>query len=342
MKIPDKVTLFCREYERVELMNGESKKVMPTYPAHEYSKARMEGGLKWSNQSYGGSSRKVGLFRQVEIENKFRGLYLHRLEIRGEGGRAYKVAVAGEYYVDLREDQLLDIMQYAGIEKGGYINDNFCFATVGSDFRIIRVGCDEYNELKELDGMVKATAKDMKFGSICKSGSKEMYIYLGTVISGEWEVEYKGGRYDREYKNWQNNWYSHRNTLEPALKPMTYEFKQAKEDRTQLWLNATMWQNDKSGDYSKIDLAGEDPYKFSFPKSAKRSYTGTETELHYAGKPVNSLSELLEAYRQRPVENKENSYVDCALKRIQTAVAYEKPEPKGKVKPKKKAAEVAA
>lgn len=335
MKIPDKVTLFCREYERVELMNGEHKKVMPTYPAHEYSKARMEGGLKWSNQSYGGAARKVGLFRKVETENKFRGLYLHRLEIRGEGGRAYKVAVAGEYYVDLREDQLLDIMQYAGIEKGGYINDDFCFATVGSDFRIIRVGCAEYNELKEMDGMAKASSKDMKFGSLCKSGSKEMYVYLGTVTSGEWEVEYSGGRYAEAYRNWHNNWFARRTTPEPALTPVNYKFSQGKVDRSQLWLNVSMWQRDKSEDYSNIDLAEQEPYKFSYPKSAKRSYTGTESTLHYAGKPITNLTELIEAYKGRELQDKDNSYVDCALKRIQTATAYEKPEPKGKAKPKK-------
>lgn len=115
------------------------------------------------------------------------------LEKRSEGGRAYKVIIKGNLYVDLREDVLLEAFLHCSIHHG-LILAKFVFAMVGSDMKLVRVGSELHKELLRLTNVAEAPSikvADLQIGSIYrrKSSSPAGDLYLGKMyqrtITGE-------------------------------------------------------------------------------------------------------------------------------------------------------------
>lgn len=196
-------------WEDMEEAQQESKvyDVYPTYVADAANKKTNETGVKWANEApyqldpasgkwVKGKSNATTVDRP---NDPIKSVKIMDLEIRGQGGRAYKVLIDEKYYVDLREDVLLDVIFECGIEKGGKLKGEFIFAVVGSQMKLVRVGSLLHDKLIESTAVGKMKEiKQFVVGTtyVRKSGS---YVYLGVYnsrkILGEEKVTNTGGGY---------------------------------------------------------------------------------------------------------------------------------------------------
>lgn len=126
---------------------------------------------------------------QSKMNNPQTGYRIYNLEYRDEGGRAYKMVTPEGYTVDLREDVLLDTILNVGISPGGILNGDFIWATVGSQFKLIRVGSEMHKDIlnnMQSKKMPKLTRNNLEAFTIYKTASGNEFLYLGR-INGEWE-----------------------------------------------------------------------------------------------------------------------------------------------------------
>ena len=106
------------------------------------------------------------------------------LEERGKGGRAYKVVLPRGYYVDMREDVMLDTMKTEGISPGGYLNGRFIWARIGGQMKLVREGSSLHDKLIESTKVVEApnlSKKDKVVGGIYEDKQNHANVFLGFV-----------------------------------------------------------------------------------------------------------------------------------------------------------------
>jgi hypothetical protein len=109
-------------------------------------------------------------------------LELITLDIRSEGGRAWKVLVDGQYYVDLREDVLLDTLKRGkGVQKGE-LHGPFVWCVVGSHMKLVRVDSPLHKAIQEA-GKRKETkdipSKNLEVGGIYENRRGKQFLFLG-------------------------------------------------------------------------------------------------------------------------------------------------------------------
>lgn len=118
------------------------------------------------------------------------------LEIRGQGGRAYKVsATIGDIKnacFDLREDVLLECIHEGILKKDGYIDGKFIFAKIESQMKIIRVGSFlhkcvlNYQNTKSLGNI-----KDLSVGTVYEDLKGNKFLYQGKMWTYEYKTKYE-------------------------------------------------------------------------------------------------------------------------------------------------------
>lgn len=131
-------------------------------------------------------SDRVESPKEITISNNPQCLYVCGLEIRGEGGRAYKVVNSENFYFDLREDVMLEAMLECGVEKGGLLGGKFLWAVVGSQMKLIRENSFLHQIMREATarvGLKKLGAPVV--GGIYRSKSGATSIFLGNVMSAK-------------------------------------------------------------------------------------------------------------------------------------------------------------
>lgn len=129
---------------RTELKQQKIK-VIPAFVSDSSNeKKTIQTGVKWitlRNEKY----------QLKEVFNTpLKSIRICELEFRGNGGRAYKV-IADDFYVDLREDVLMDSMLNVGIKAGGIIEGDFVWAKVGSQMKLIRKDSEVYKSLSSIE-----------------------------------------------------------------------------------------------------------------------------------------------------------------------------------------------
>ena len=152
--------------------------VKPIFPCDKGNKKLNESGKRWATRH--NSNVKEFEFKNTGIKN----LRIVGLEVRGNGGRAYKVVDENGFYFDLREDALMEGMINAGIEKGGYLKGEYVWGKIGSQTKIIRKDSVLYNNLVEnntIKDLKIIPKKDFKIGGIYYGKNKARYLYLGLV-----------------------------------------------------------------------------------------------------------------------------------------------------------------
>lgn len=142
------------------------EQVYAAFPLDAASKDRLVTARRWAskqvkNAPYGATDKVKNQLKKEVLANKpddvieitvpndpVEGLMLNNLEIRQEGGRAYKVLVSirdpetGELYdlyVDLREDTMMDILMNSTVSSG-VLDGKYVWAVIGSETKLIRVG----------------------------------------------------------------------------------------------------------------------------------------------------------------------------------------------------------
>lgn len=178
--LPERVTYVCAKPEKSEIWDeeGEKKiasfKVVPAFPVETGRK--LDTAIRWAES--GGYKPKCedlpnDPIKEVEIMG---------LEERGNGGRAYKVTLNGKYYVDMREDVILETIFDGGILPGGKLVGEYVWGKYGAQMKLIKVGSETYKRFKAgvNTSIVKDLANsDIKIGGVYKTKSDNLFLYLG-------------------------------------------------------------------------------------------------------------------------------------------------------------------
>lgn len=191
--IPEKLKIFVRNQTKVHrTVCGQKqiifvKKAFATDAAkpntHETAERWAKtAGYKWNPVTKKNVPRENG-FIIVDVDNKpFKGLKIYDIDIRSEGGRAYKVQTEEGWAFDCREDTILDTIIEEGIGKNGYMKGEFIWAKAGSQMKITRIGSALYQKAQKDMGKIKKGKiknKDLEYGSIYINARGDIELYLG-------------------------------------------------------------------------------------------------------------------------------------------------------------------
>ena len=168
------------EVTKVFVTDKESKSQQKTAATwakkynHEYCK---------ETQTWKELNKKV---ETLDIKNKpFSGLQILDIEYRASGGRAYKCRTSEGWYIDVREEVILDTMIHEGIHKGGHMKGQFIWVINGMQIKVIRVGSSTYKKALE-DSKWKKPEKikisELEYGGVYQTLSGNIGIYLGKEI----------------------------------------------------------------------------------------------------------------------------------------------------------------
>lgn len=194
--IPKSVTYFAQSATEVGFSWEDDEdnkvtdkvKVRPAYCSDSDNKKTCETGKKWATiRSYNYDKRVYEDEIPPVIETRdnapMKGIRIVSLEVRAQGGRAYKVVTKDGFYFDLREDVLLDAMLFSSITKGE-LKGEYIWAKVGSQMKLVRVGSTLHTALVDADarhrsGPVKAGS--LEAGQVYRMKNGDYRLYLGKV-----------------------------------------------------------------------------------------------------------------------------------------------------------------
>lgn len=192
--LPRKISYVCASKETMDVYDSDdyrskkiaSYKVHPTFPVEDGKK--LDTAISWT----GLKNPKIDVLDNEPLSN----IKVCDLEHRGNGGRAYKVIIHDKYYVDMREDVILDTMITNGVDVGGILKGTYVWAKYGAQMKLVRVGSyahQLYAEQENPSDLVEIKTSDIKIGGVyeMKSGSKKMY--LGSFYTYEYSAMRMGG-----------------------------------------------------------------------------------------------------------------------------------------------------
>jgi hypothetical protein len=170
-------------YNESDKPTTTKESVFPTFPADASDENMISKAKSWAAGRYQKSTKETQV---VVVENKpITNIKVLSLEYRGQGGRAYK-ALIEKYYVDLREDVLMDVLLKAGVSTGGILQGEYIWAKIGSQMKLIRVGSELHRLVVEFDSKkdIKPVRKnELEVGGVYQTRKKEKAIFLGYVNS---------------------------------------------------------------------------------------------------------------------------------------------------------------
>ena len=114
-------------------------KVTPAYLADASNPKTVASGIKWATTGWGYQGKRKSAPHQITtMKNEPKNGYkIFTLEERGQGGRAYKVISPEGFYLDMREDTLLDTIYSDGIQADGVLSGKYLFGRSGSQMKLI-------------------------------------------------------------------------------------------------------------------------------------------------------------------------------------------------------------
>jgi hypothetical protein len=173
-------------------VNGIKEKVTPAFPVDSVDDKGMSTAKAWAKNNYRRAhyqDKTAPTPPEPIIEtvnnDSITNIKLLSIEQRSGGGRAYK-ALIDKFYVDVREDVVLDTMLKSGVSPGGILNGEFVWAKVGAQMKLIRKGSEvhrliiEFSSKKDLKPIKKKT---LEVGGVYQTRKKEPAIFIGYVDS---------------------------------------------------------------------------------------------------------------------------------------------------------------
>lgn len=195
-KLLDRVCYISRPPSKYTDIFGKEITVQHTFPYNPDSKTSPTTAKHWAtlreydhkNQRYIESHSP----EPIELKNDPFTVTIVDLDVRSEGGRAYKVIDEQNRCFDLREDQVLQVFKHVGISPGGKIPGEFVWGIQGSQVRMTLVYGDSYNEMLAQDTerkrieearalKVTPTESTLQFGHIYQKRDKSLHMFLGKV-----------------------------------------------------------------------------------------------------------------------------------------------------------------
>jgi len=206
--ITKKVTYVCQAKETIEVYDDDDfsenliskSKVYPAYPVEDGKS--LDNAIKWS----GLDKPLIESFDNTEIDN----IKVCCLDYRGNGGRAYKVIINDKFYVDMREDVILDTMITCGIEKEGILKGKYVWAKYGGNMKLVRVGSYShsiYLKGKDPSEMKEIPKSEIVIGGIYRMKSGNTSMYLGKYKTYQYRYWEKSGYFVRSEDRYQEQRY---------------------------------------------------------------------------------------------------------------------------------------
>lgn len=171
------------------------EKVLPAFPVDSTDDKTMKRAVDWASRGTWDHTTNTVIKQThavMEVENKpIKNVKVLSLEQRGEGGRAYK-ALIDKFYIDLREDVLVDTLLQSGVEPGGILKGEYVWAKLRSQMKLVRVGSELHRLIKEFDSKkdIKPVGKrDLEVGGVYQDRKKDKAIFVGYVNSVAYKDE---------------------------------------------------------------------------------------------------------------------------------------------------------
>lgn len=258
--IPDKVVFINRKPQQIDWEWDDFKRenvkvgptVVPLFVADPLKPKTVETGLSWAKDRWwsGKDTTTEHIPTQLEVENNPIQIKIISLETRSQGGRAYKVMFGeNNYYVDLREDVLLDCILECKIEQG--VPDcEFVWGKVGSQMKLVRVGSELHEQLIQTteDGKkAKIKKSDLEVGGVYRNKKGEYQIYLGEF----WVFDY-------QVKPNQDYYYGNGNPRE-TISDMGFVARQ-------VWYEVSKWKSNRSDSFNIKDVEWDTYYSLKMVK----------------------------------------------------------------------------
>jgi hypothetical protein len=183
--IPARILYVCRKpfNEKIgweDFDDSRAVTVTPAYPVDaDGSKKTIQNAIDWARGRYSHDGEAPDTMTVENVPLPY--VQIVSLDIRGEGGRAYKVTVDG-VYVDLREDVFLDAMLTNGVDVGGILRGPFIWARIDSQMKLIRVGSKLHDRViaAHAQGAKKnVSTNEIEIGGIYRNRVGEVFVYLG-------------------------------------------------------------------------------------------------------------------------------------------------------------------
>lgn len=226
------------------------EKVTPAFPADGADDKMLKRAKEWAEQAYYGQEKKIS--QSTVVDNKpIKNVRLLSLEERGQGGRAYK-AVIDNFYVDFREDVLMDTLLKAGVKEGGVLQGEYIWAKMGSQMKLVRIGSELHRLIVEFDSKkdIKPVGKgDLEIGGVYQDRKKNKVIFVGYVNTIVFKSTATGDRWTRQRFN---------------DKP-TFDFKKTAKKKSMLFFE--IWSHEKLDDAVKSMVKKDNVYNFKIKSS---------------------------------------------------------------------------
>lgn len=188
--LPDRITYVCAKKEKSEIWDEEYENVIATFkvcPAFPVETGRkLDTAINWATDKN---------YKPVcdDLPNEpISNVQIMGLEERGNGGRAYKVTLNDKYYVDMREDTILEAIFDGGILPGGKLTGEYVWGKFGSQLKLIKVGSALYKKCQNGINTFKITelkSSDIKIGGLYKRKSGGICLYLGAYYTYDLNYE---------------------------------------------------------------------------------------------------------------------------------------------------------
>lgn len=171
-----RVCYASRKPTKIEDLDGNSIDVYPTFAFNDVSKTARSTAERWAN------SNDITTFNNEPFRVK-----LINLDVRSEGGRAYKVIDESSRLFDLREDQLLAAIRVGGINRGGTLNCYVIWGSLSSQTRLVVVGSTLHEKMIENDAKRAAFSSQSILwnpspGDIGRDKFDVEFIFMGQAL----------------------------------------------------------------------------------------------------------------------------------------------------------------
>lgn len=187
------VYVSCKPVDATDL-SGNALIVADTMAYNPASKTAPATALAWAQDGYYRRTDETFVPEPTEMENREFSITIIDIDVRSEGGRAYKIIDDQNRRFDLREDQLLEIITLSGINKGGYVPGKFTWGILGSQMRLVIVGGALHTEMAasraELKNAVERrtqglapTESKLKVGHVYEKRDKTIHAFVGRVMA---------------------------------------------------------------------------------------------------------------------------------------------------------------
>jgi hypothetical protein len=214
-----RIGYVSRNAKTITDINGVERTIRDTFAFNLESKTSPKTAQAWAEQGnwdYENSKWSTGGITTIELENTPFSTSIVDIDVRSEGGRAYKVVDDQDRCFDLREDQIIECISRHGIERGGYVTGEFVWGVLGSTLRLVLVGGKLHTRMVEATAKlaeaernktnaVAFTANTFKVGRLYKMANGEKRLFLGNVNVGDSLKRYSAFVRDRDDDGYRYN-----------------------------------------------------------------------------------------------------------------------------------------